>query len=190
MRRNLFYTIVVIALLIGVIGALLFLSKRAEQTPTAGPGDLAAVVAKPKPVTDYFEGCPPSGDGGDPVLNTLKNRIDEGVWASTTISALLALTWPEAIENQPRSKWSATDKEAVALYEGSPVQVEGYLVEAKKMKSRVVQLPLDKVRGLPYLDDGRPQQEPRSVCGNRGRAEGAGPPPGMDHPPPGGDSAQ
>jgi hypothetical protein len=133
MRRNLFYTIVVIALLIGVIGALLFLSKRAEQSPTAGPGDLAAIVAKPKPVTDYFEGCPPSGDGGDPVLNTLKNRIDEGVWASTTISALLALTWPEAIENQPRSRWSAADKEAVALYEGSPVQVEGYLVEAKKM---------------------------------------------------------
>ena len=133
MRQSFFYAILVLALLAGIIAAIIFVSRRAEQSPGAVPGDITAAIAKPKPVADYFQGCPPSGSGGDPALNTLKNRIDEGVWASTSISSLLSLSWPQSIENQPRSRWSAADKEAVALYEGSPVQVEGYLLQAKKM---------------------------------------------------------
>jgi hypothetical protein len=133
MKRNQSYIILVVLLFVAVVAALVFLSRRAQESPSTGSGDLTPALAKPKPVSDYFQGCPPSGDGGDPLLNTLKNRIDEGVWASTTISSLLALPWPQSVENQPRSKWSAADKEVIALYEGSPVQVEGYLVEAKTM---------------------------------------------------------
>lgn len=130
MKRNQSYILQVAILFIAMVAALILVSCMGQQAP---PGDLTAAIGKPKPVSDYFQGCPPTGDGGDPALNTLKNRIDEGVWASTTISSLLTLPWPKAIEYQSRSKWSATDKEAIAMYEGSPVQVEGYLLEAKKM---------------------------------------------------------
>jgi hypothetical protein len=96
-------------------------------------GGLSSALGKPKPQTSTFQGCPPSGDGGDPILNTLKNRIDEGAWQPTTVAALLALTWPKSIEQQPRARWSAQDARTVAAHEGTPVQVDGYLVAAKKM---------------------------------------------------------
>jgi hypothetical protein len=133
MRRSL----IIVLLLLVVVGAAAFLllSTRLPEGGIMDVGDsaLSAQVAKPKPIANTFKGCPPSGSGGDPVLNTLKNRIDEAQWQPTTISALLALQWPEAIEQRPRSRWSAADREEVARYEGAPVQVEGYLVEAKKM---------------------------------------------------------
>lgn len=97
------------------------------------PGALSNAIGKPEPVALDFEGCPPSGDGGDPVLNTLKNRVDETTWQPTTISALLTLDWPESIEGRSRARWSDADAQAIARYEGTPVQVEGYLVQAKKM---------------------------------------------------------
>lgn len=103
------------------------------STPTLAQDGLGKDVDKPKPVTDYFHGCPPSGDGGDPVLNTLKNRLDEANWQPTTVADLLALTWPSAIEQQPRSRWSTPDRLVIAEHEGTPVQVEGYLVSVKKM---------------------------------------------------------
>jgi hypothetical protein len=102
------------------------------QSAIATPGSLAQ-VAKPRPIATTFEGCPPSGDGGDPVLNTLKNRIDEAPWYPTTVSAILALGWPEEVEFRSRARWSEQDAARVAQYEGAPVQVEGYLVSAKKM---------------------------------------------------------
>ncbi|MEO8287841.1 MAG: lamin tail domain-containing protein [Chloroflexota bacterium] len=114
----------------------------AEGSPTATVGVTATLaqqgglsqnIGKPKPVVDYFNGCPPSGDGGDPVLNTLKNRLDEATWQPTTVADLLALSWPIGIEQQPRSKWSTPDRKVIAEHEGTPVQVEGYLVTVKKM---------------------------------------------------------
>src|SRR4051812_25271639 len=102
-------------------------------TPGVPQGSLNANAPKPQPVTDYFHGCPPSGDGGDPVLNMLKNRIDEASWQPTTVASVLSLTWPSAIEQQPRSKWSAADRRVIAQHEGTPLQMEGYLVDVKKM---------------------------------------------------------
>jgi hypothetical protein len=128
--------IVLLLLVIVGVAAFLLLSRRGQQpgsATTAGNSVLSGQIAKPKPIANTFKGCPPSGDGGDPVLNTLKNRIDEAQWQPTTISDLLALRWPPSIENRPRSRWTLQDREQVALYEGTPVQVEGYLVEAKKM---------------------------------------------------------
>jgi hypothetical protein len=94
---------------------------------------VAADIGKPRVIAQTFQGCPPSGSGGDPVLNTLKNRIDEGNWQPVSVASILALDWPEAIENKPRSRWSESDTEEVARHEGTPVQVEGYLVRAKRM---------------------------------------------------------
>ena len=128
--------LLVIIILLGVVAAVAWVvwqRTRGVEVVSVDPQALSARVAKPKPIADYFEGCPPSGSGGDPALNTLKNRIDEGAWASTTISEVLGLPWPVGIENQPRSRWSRGDAASVAQYEGAPVQVEGYLLSAKKM---------------------------------------------------------
>jgi len=91
-----------------------------------------ASMPKPAPIAQTYRGCPASGDGGDPALNTLKNRIDEATWQPVSVSSILSLTWPSSIERQPRSNWSKQDKEFIAQYEGAPVQAEGYLADAKK----------------------------------------------------------
>jgi hypothetical protein len=87
---------------------------------------------RPAPVTEVYEGCPPEGDGGDPVLNRLKNRIDVAPWRRASVAAVLALTWPKGIEGRRHGSWSAADRAAVARYEGLPLQIEGYLAGAKK----------------------------------------------------------
>jgi hypothetical protein len=129
---NLIVIVIFIVIVAAVVAIIVWQSRPVPSIPV-DPNALSAQVAKPRPVTDYFEGCPPSGSGGDPVLNTLKNRIDEGAWASTTISEVLSLAWPEAIEYQSRTRWSPADAAAVAQYEGAPLQLEGYLLSAKKM---------------------------------------------------------
>ncbi|MDQ5825560.1 MAG: lamin tail domain-containing protein [Chloroflexota bacterium] len=128
-----------IILLIIIIGVVFWLTRNEGNVtppPDPGlsqPGALTNTIGKPEPIAMDFQGCPPSGDGGDPVLNTLKNRVDETVWQPTTISAVLALDWPESIEGRSRARWSPADAQAVAQHEGTPVQLEGYLVQAKKM---------------------------------------------------------
>jgi hypothetical protein len=101
-------------------------------TPTLAQNTPGANAGKPQPIDDYFQGCPPSGDGGDSVLNMLKNRIDESSWQATTVADLLALTWPSGIEQQPHSKWSGPDSQVIAQHEGIPVQAEGYLINVQK----------------------------------------------------------
>src|SRR5687768_865688 len=143
---NLLFIILLIAIIAGVIAIVVWQTRPIPGAP-ADPQALSARVAKPKPVTDYFEGCPPSGSGGDPLLNTLKNRIDEGAWASTTVSDVLSLPWPPTIEHQPRSRWSRADAAAIAQYEGAPIQVEGYLLSAKKMSPETC-----NCRSVEYVD--------------------------------------
>ncbi len=136
MRRNSFIIIllaVVVVAVVIVIGMRMNSGNPGSSIPGGTAGGLANNLGKPKPVSTDFQGCPPSGDGGDPSLNTLKNRIDEGQWQPTTVAALLALDWPRSIENQSRARWSRSDTEQIAQHEGTPVQVEGYLVSAKKM---------------------------------------------------------
>jgi hypothetical protein len=88
----------------------------------------------PKPAPEYhtFRGCPPQGNGGDPDLNRLKNRVNEaGTWYPMPFSSVLSLTWPKATARKHRVRWSSEDTAAVARYEGSPISVEGYLFDAK-----------------------------------------------------------
>ncbi len=42
------------------------------------------------------------------------------------------LPWPKGIERKTRANWSAADAAQIARYEGTPVQVEGYLAGAKQ----------------------------------------------------------
>ena len=93
-------------------------------------GDLPAMSVKPQPQGSTFQGCPPEGDGGDPELNILKNRIDEGDYVSASFDAIAGLTWPSSVERRDRENWSAEDADAIAQYEGVPVTVEGYLTAA------------------------------------------------------------
>src|ERR1044071_3340113 len=56
-----------------------------RRMPKPGPGPTVGVPRggfpemkdKPPPKEVVYKGCPPEGDGGDPALNRLKNRVDE-----------------------------------------------------------------------------------------------------------------
>ncbi|MGE5249413.1 MAG: hypothetical protein ACM3QS_04290 [Bacteroidota bacterium] len=90
---------------------------------------------KPVPQSSTFQGCPPEGNGGDPRLDMLKNRTDEGSYVPVAFDAIVGLTWPKATERRHMDSWSAKDAAAVAKYEGIPVTVQGYLFEAKQSGS-------------------------------------------------------
>jgi hypothetical protein len=96
------------------------------------PGGLPDIQDKPQPVEITFQGCPPEGDGGDPVLNRLKNRVDEGNYIPVQFDAIFGLTWPKAVERRMHSEWSSQDAAEISRYESIPVVVEGYLVDAKE----------------------------------------------------------
>lgn len=142
-RSTLIGIIIVAVVLVAIVGVLLLLNRNkptaATGTPGAGtvipvgqgPVDLAN-MPKPKLVAQTFHGCPSSGDGGDPVLNTLKDRIDQFTWYPTTVASIVALQWPHTIERQPRAHWSKFDTAEIARYEGDPVQVEGYFADARR----------------------------------------------------------
>ncbi|HEX8220260.1 MAG TPA: lamin tail domain-containing protein [Chloroflexia bacterium] len=133
-------SISLVAVLI-IIAVVFIVTRFVDSTPATPPPDpgaseggvLANSIGKPEPIAMDFQGCPPSGDGGDPALNTLKNRVDEARWEPTTVAAILALDWPRSIEGKSRSRWTPADARAIAQHEGTPVQLEGYLVQAKKM---------------------------------------------------------
>ncbi|HKP86051.1 MAG TPA: hypothetical protein VJZ26_08145 [Blastocatellia bacterium] len=140
MNKNL-RLLVVLALLAAAVvaGILLFRHRgklRGPETPppVSGPPSLLPEMKdKPKPRNVIFKGCPPEGDGGDPALNRLKNRVDEaGEYIAVPFDSLAGLGWPQPVERRDRDRWSASDAEAVARYEGMPVSVEGYLVATKK----------------------------------------------------------
>jgi hypothetical protein len=95
------------------------------------PGALPDMPVKPTPQQITFEGCPPEGDGGDPALNLLKNRVDEGDYVPVTFDAIVQLTWPTTIERRDRKNWPAAETAEVARYEGIPIVVEGYLYNTR-----------------------------------------------------------
>ena len=98
----------------------------------ATPGGLPDMPNKPQPTEITYNGCPPQGDGGDPVLNRLKNRVDEGNYVPVTFDAVFQLTCPKGVERRDHAQWSPADAAAIARYEGIPVSVEGYLADAKE----------------------------------------------------------
>lgn len=102
-----------------------------QASPVAGfPTD----ATHPQPVTRTFNGCPPTGDGGDTQLNTRKNRIDDGDnghYFDVDFATLVALPFPQSVGRVQRGNWSPTDAAAVAQYEGVPVRTTGYILGVK-----------------------------------------------------------
>ncbi|MFI5253549.1 MAG: hypothetical protein ACHQQQ_14080 [Bacteroidota bacterium] len=90
------------------------------------------LAEKPKPQEITFRGCPPEGEGGDPEMNKLKNRVDEGNYLPVDFDILEALPWPPEIEKKKRMLWSTDDDEEINQYEGTPVVVEGYLAGVRE----------------------------------------------------------
>ncbi len=129
----------------GIVQQLMFLlgqsaTSQSAKTPgeitTPGPTQVAkaspASSGKQTPKEITFDSCPPQGDGGDPVLNENKNRVDEGNYQPTDFSSILNLPVPQDTVKTAHADWSASSAAQVAQYEGNPVQVEGYLAGARK----------------------------------------------------------
>ena len=117
---------------------------RSRSTTTTSPGRVLPSIEvdsrgvptmsrKPEPVVPGFGGCPPEGDGGDPALNRLKNRIDSAAWIPVSLERLIALPWPANVtRHRQRTEWRWLDATAVARYEGMPFVVEGYVSGASQ----------------------------------------------------------
>ncbi len=105
----------------------------ATPTEISGtPGPLPEMAVKPQPKEITYLGCPPEGDGGDPELNRLKNRVDEGVYVPVTFDSVINLPWPPGIERREMANWSPQDRAGVDRYEGIPISVKGYLADVKQ----------------------------------------------------------
>ena len=139
-RQALIAIVILIALAFLVYRSI---RRRSETTPPPGapPGPTAGLprggfpdmASKPTPKEVVYKGCPPEGDGGDPELNRLKNRVDEAdQYFPIAFDNVVGLPWPKTIERKDRDRWSAEDAAAIARYEGIPISVEGYLARSKK----------------------------------------------------------
>lgn len=116
-----------------LVGAFLVVRRlRPRPQPPATHSLLPDMANKPRPLLRSFNGCPPEGDGGDPDLNRLKNRVDDGQYISVPFEAVEQLEWPKAIERRRRADWPAGDAESVSRYEGLPLSLEGYLANARE----------------------------------------------------------
>ncbi len=114
--------------------AVSLLSLGACQLPNTTGGNTPSgpiVSAHITPTDATFKGCPPKGDGGDGILNTFKNRTDEGHYTSVSLADLLALSWPASVQRKQRQNWAAGDQAEVAQYEGAPVETTGYILDYK-----------------------------------------------------------
>lgn len=93
---------------------------------------IIAVVAVLIPPGAPFNGCPAEGDGGDRMLNRLKNRDDRAPWQTVAFAALKQLAWPKAAERTDYDRWSPEVRTQVEQFTGIPVAIEGYLFGARQ----------------------------------------------------------
>jgi hypothetical protein len=97
----------------------------------AQPRGTAALAA---PASTTFHGCPPEGAGKDPLLDGLKNRVDEGPYTPMEFDTIINLPWPPGVGGRVRDRWKTRDRHAVERYEGRPVAVEGFIGGLKREK--------------------------------------------------------
>lgn len=105
---------------------------RSRSVAPASSSLLPEMPNKPHPLLRSFNGCPPEGDGGDPDLNRLKNRVDDGQFVVVPFAAVEKLEWPQAIERRHRGNWTAADMATVSHFEGLPLSIEGYLAGSRQ----------------------------------------------------------
>lgn len=75
--------------------------------------------------------CPPEGDGGDPALNTLKNRTDRPT-STLPLSVDHVLSLPAVRTKLDRARWTAAQRKTIGDLEGAGVSVVGYFLGAKE----------------------------------------------------------
>jgi hypothetical protein len=78
-----------------------------------------------------YENCPPEGKDGDPLQNSVVNRVDEGNYQKTEFDALAKLAWPKDAEGKARNQWSKATADEIGRWEGLPVQVEVFPVKVQ-----------------------------------------------------------
>lgn len=106
-------------------------------TPPVGPTAQAAqgavpTGAHPTPQEITFKGCPPIGDGTDPELNTLKNRVDPvEAPAAMPFETLLHLPWPEGVDRKHMAQWGAAERAQVAKTNGLGVTIEAHFIRVQ-----------------------------------------------------------
>jgi hypothetical protein len=136
-RRNTRSSWIAIAALIVIVvlsSVLLITHLRSRLKSPAATSSTSSVnqPGKQNPLLRSFNGCPAEGDGGDPDLNRLKNRVDEGKYLELAFDEMEKLEWPKTIERRKRVDWSAVDTATVSQFEGNPVSVEGYVASARQ----------------------------------------------------------
>lgn len=96
-----------------------------------GPASSRTVSASSVAVGD-FDDCPAAGTGGDPDLNTQKNRSDAAVNPQPiTVQYLKGLPTVPSAQGKTRSGWAQQYQTQVANYEERPVVLTVYIVKAK-----------------------------------------------------------
>jgi|SRR5215213_1180490 len=88
---------------------------------------------KPPPQFESRSFCPAIGlesnDHNDPELNKAKNRVDDSVrYFPVSFDEIKNLEKPPTFRKTKRSTWTQADKAVIAKYEGTPIQLEGFLV--------------------------------------------------------------
>ena len=103
-------------------------------SPPSGPAATKAAGAiptgpHPTPQEITFQGCPPGGDGTDPELNMLKNRVDPVQNpAPVDVQNIVKLPWPTSVNQRHMANWPADARAQVAKYNGVGVVTEGYFL--------------------------------------------------------------
>lgn len=95
-------------------------------------GELPNIREKQEPASYTLDGCPPVGKGGDAQLNLLKNRTDPGDYVPVSFDALTTLTWPKNVERESMQSWSEASHNFISQYAGTPISVEGYIVNLRE----------------------------------------------------------
>jgi len=114
-----------------IIGVIYYLRHRSGTPVVPSGGLLPKMLVKPSPWRELSKTGPPEGDGGDPELNRLKNREDEGNYLPVAFEAIGSLLGPQAVERRNRAKW-AIQRRARSRVTKHPVAVEGYLAQVKE----------------------------------------------------------
>src|SRR5438045_3836747 len=93
--------------------------------------EILEVAPKPAPVYSALEGCGEAGSQPDYALNRLKNRVDDGRYLPTAWKVIAHLPWPRRVGYRFRNQWTTGETRDVKRFEGSAVEVEGYLAGYK-----------------------------------------------------------
>jgi hypothetical protein len=111
----------------------------ASAQPQAQPSPQSSAQPSPQPSAQLssvagadFDGCPVTGIGGDPALNTQKNRsaTPPADLVPYTVTQLAQLPPVDAADGVTRSAWPASDQSAVAGREQQAVVLTAYIVRA------------------------------------------------------------